>query len=359
MDVPASKEVPEVPISIVPDPPRVTTSVTRQWSDMNPVTLLQTVGAATFGMAVLTHPLYLVIARQQCSDSAASAAAVFKDVYNKWGVRGLFRGVGVVTTGAVFADVTYYMTVEYGKQFLPIESTPVRHFWSGVLADCITNPMYVPFAVVSQRQMTAGITTGVGGGGVAEASVAATTSSSGSFLTARETVGGILRRSGTAGLFKGMGLSLAMSPVSGVWWALYESLKVSAYSALERRSQRAASLISTSSPPALLTSTTDNAAVNGFVGGATGALLAVILNPIRVVQTRIQVLDEQQLEGGSRGFFRAGGAPSVAKGIYTRNGVRGFFKGLPVNLAIGVASGVGFGVFYEGSKQFADESGSQ
>lgn len=328
-------------------PHRVTTSVNRQWSDMNPLTLLKTVGTATLAISIATHPLYLVIARQQCMDGSVTSSSIFKGVYQQGGTRGLFKGVGIVASGAVVADLVYYLTVEYSKQYLPFESKLARNFWAGVVADGISGPMYVPFAIISQRLMTAGVTN----------------DSSCPSLSARGTMQSIIRQGGIAGLFKGLSLSLAMMPISGVWWTVYEGLKVAAYTAFEKYVE-----VPTGAAPELLSSTTDNVVVNGFVGGATGGVLAAVLNPIRVVQTRVQVLDElptppADTQGGggvntnTTSRFRQGRIASITRNIYTRNGVRGFFKGLPVNVAIGAVSGVGFGVFYEGSKQLADQSG--
>ena len=377
-----------------------TNAVNRSWSDVDPLALVGTFGLTSFTSSVVLHPFYLLSARQQCQHEEQSVSSITRSIWRKQGIRGLYRGVGVSTFGTVLSECLYFVVIEKAKEALPISSKQGRDFGAGLAADGISGPLYVPFAIISQRQMVGDAM--LTPPSASAASAASNTHPSRSYkgaAIARE----IVEKDGWRALFRGTVLSLAMMPVSGCWWVVYESLKGRAYAALATpeeadvtrsaspaRGEPSSVALALSSPSqatskpapltghrgfltssldaqpsaswrAMLTSRTDNPLVNAGVGAVTGGFISGVLNPLFVVRTRLQVLDAPAPVTGSEAKSAAAPASrwraaAVAKDVYAREGVRGFARGLRVNVLMGIGGSMLFGTFYEGAKRVADVS---
>lgn len=321
-----------------------TTAATRRWSDVDHQKLLLTVAATTAGCCILSQPLYLVLARQQCAREHLGMALVAKQVLRDHGLVGFFRGCGATVAGMVIFQILYYFVVEIGKEHAPFESKAARDFAAGVAADGLTNPIYIPFSVIAQRQMTAGST------GVAAHEP---------FLGIWQTAKRIVNTSGRSSLFRGLGVSMALLPLAGLWWAVYESLKASAYSAIQASSwcteKEAAFRMSRQSTaahpkkwrmPEWCVSTTDNALVNVSVGAAASCVITIAANPLYVVRSRLQVMHVPKDVRSATMW--------VAKDIWLHEGLRGYMRGLRTNILVSILEGAFFAGTYEGSKLFAD-----
>lgn len=310
-----------------------TTATNRKWSDLDAPKLLSTVGATTVAATVASQPLYIILARQQCAHAPMSFAAVARDIYQRHGLRGYFRGVGATTGGMVIFSVMYYAILELSKEYLPLESKSSRDFFGGLLADGLMNPIYTPFAVVSQLQMVAGF-------GVNEKSP---------YHSAAATARDVVSQRGYRGLLRGVALSMVMLPLAGAWWIVYEKVKQWTYDWVQSQSSEPFSFGGYGSQlPTWCTSRTDNALLNLAVGGASSAMVMCAANPLYVIRTRVQVMHIPSNVKWVTSW--------VAKELWRTNGIRGLFQGLSTNILMGAAEGSVFALTYEGTKLFADKS---
>ena len=308
-----------------------TTATNRKWSDLDVPKLLSTVGATTVAATVASQPLYIILARQQCAHAPMSFVAVARDIYQRHGLRGYFRGVGATTGGMVIFSVMYYAILELSKEYLPLESKSSRDFAGGLLADGIMNPIYTPFAVVSQLQMVAGF-------GVNETS---------KYQTALSTARGVITQRGYRGLLRGVALSMVMLPLAGAWWIVYEHVKQWTYDLVQ--GPEAFSFAGYGrNLPSWCTSRTDNAILNLAIGGLSSSLLMCAANPLYVLRTRVQVMHIPKDVKWVTAW--------VARELWRTNGIRGMFQGLSTNILMGAAEGSVFALTYEGTKLFADKS---
>lgn len=295
--------------------------------------LMMTFGCTSFVYGVLGQPFFLAISRQQCSKSSVSARQVLKDVVHTHGLRGLYRGAGCAITGTVISELVYYYVVEVWKERMPFKEREWRSFGAGFLADCASMPVFNPFGVVSQVQMVAG----------------SSFSSEHNYMSAARTTMTLVREQGIGSLFRGTMLTLAVTPLTGAWWFVYETFKRLAYAAAPAVAKRLGEVVPTSVTnqlPWYFTSTTDNVIINCSVGASASMVMGLVMNPVNVLRLRLQVYKQPR---GVR-FPVAG----ILRDILKNEGPRALFKGLGVNLFIGVIGGCSFGITYEGSKKFSD-----
>ncbi|CUE73139.1 mitochondrial carrier protein, putative [Bodo saltans] len=201
------------------DAPKVAVGAAhRQWTDMNPMMLMATVSLTTAAGSFASHPMYLVLARQQCHQGErVSFGTIAREIARKDGVRGFFRGCAMGCFGMIASQSCYYALVDMWKQFGTQDDKASRDFSAGVVAEAATTPLYNPFSVICQRQMVAGY-------GVA---------SHETYANAISSTRALLTTAGPRAMFRGMGISFMMLPVGGCWWALYEYLKTVTYTYLQ------------------------------------------------------------------------------------------------------------------------------
>lgn len=322
-----------VSISSTLDTPNVRGASSRRWTDMDPVKLMATVSLTTASGAILSHPLYLVLARQQCHrGNAVSFTNMVKDIAVRDGVRGFFRGCPIGCVGMVAYQGSYYALVDLWKEFGPIEEKPSRDFSAGVVAEAVTTPLYSPFGVVCQRQMVAGF------------GIASQEAYGGALHSTRH----LLQTVGPRALFRGMGITLLMLPIGGCWWALYEYLKMMTYTKLQATADTSARETSTwaATLPKWATSTTDNIIVNFGLGSAASCAVSMFANPLFVVRSRVQIME---IPTGVK-------IPTlwVARDLLQKEGIRGCFRGLKTNIAACMLEGAVFASLYEGVRFASD-----
>lgn len=308
------------------------TATTRKWSDVDHFRLLGAVAVTTTTCCVASQPLYVVLARQQCSRIRLTMSGVGQSIWKELGIRGFFRGCAASVMGMVVFQMLYYVVVETAKEYLPISSKAARDFCAGFCADGLTNPLYIPFTVIAQHQMVAGF-------GVAKDEV---------YANMRVTANNLISHSGKRALFRGLGLSMVMLPLSGLWWSVYEQMKLRAYHCIEQTKGRqiVPSWVPTSSLPSCCTSRTDNVLVNLVVGGVASCLVTCFANPLYVIRSRVQVMRVPAGVGSTTLW--------VAKDLLHKEGFRGFFRGLGTNIVLSISEGSIFAGTYEGTKFFAD-----
>jgi hypothetical protein len=328
------EEVPRLHNTLEMPPPPLTSAVTRSWSDVDPLTLMMTFGATSFTYSFLGQPLFLIIARQQCSTMPVSATKVLRDVIQTHGLRGFYRGAGAAITGTVLSELVYYFVVEYWKEKLPLQEREWRSFGAGLLADLGSTPVFNPFAVVSQVQMVAG---------------SSFASHGHNYMSAWRTTLTLVREQGVSCLFRGTVLTMVVSPLTGAWWFVYESFKRIVYGAAPAIGAHLSTVVPESVQQRLphhCTSTTDNVIVNAGVGAATSMVIGIVMNPIYVLRLRLQV--GKRIHGVRFPLW------CIMKDVLKKEGARALWKGLGGNLLVGVVGGCAFGFTYEGAKEFSD-----
>lgn len=316
-------------------PPPLTSAVTRSWSDVDPLKLMMTFGATSFTYSFLGQPLFLIIARQQCSTTHVSARRVLRDVVQSHGLRGLYRGAGAAITGTVLSELVYYLVVEYWKEKLPLQEREWRSFGAGLLADLGSTPVFNPFAVISQVQMVAG----------------SSFSQDHNYMSAWRTTVTLVREQGASCLLRGTLLTMVVAPLTGAWWFVYESFKRMAYGAAPALGARLSAVVPQrlrQRLPNHCTSTTDNVLVNAGVGASASMVIGIVMNPIYVLRLRLQV--GKRVEGVRFPLW------GIVRDVLRNEGVRALWKGLGGNLLVGVVGGCAFGFTYEGAKEFSDVS---
>ncbi|CAM6107591.1 unnamed protein product [Calypogeia fissa] len=265
------------------------------------------VGAGLFsGVSAALYPITVIKTRLQVvrADSAQkSAKSIVKHILSTEGIRGLYRGFGIVITGAIPSRMVFMTSLETTKAAalklaenmeLPEASAAAfANGCAGMVSSMASQTVFVPLDVVSQRLMVQG---SVG-----------TTHYSGSLDAVRQ----ILKADGIRGLYRGFGMSvLTYSPSSAVWWAAYgssqrviwRSLGYGVEAEVEAPSQSRLVLVQ---------------AAGGVVAAAVSS---VTTTPMDTIKTRLQVLKGE-----------GGGAPTIlqtVRSLMKEDGWKGLYKGL-------------------------------
>ena len=192
-----------------------------------PKLLLIGSGAYTCLTATL-HPLSVIKTRAQAVSSAAhtSRMELVRGMIATSGVRGLFAGVVPVLAGALPARAAYIVALEGVRPraataarelgLVGVQVEAVAHGCAGLAAAAASMLIYVPVDVVSQRLMMYGDPAIAAARGLDPAERP-------SFP--RE-VRLIVESSGVRGLFRGLGISLAIGlPAGTIWWSAYGSAR--------------------------------------------------------------------------------------------------------------------------------------
>jgi len=329
------------------DGPRTSTSVSRGWSNLHLPTWLGLMVASTTVRSTLSHPLHVVLVRKRISAERhpPTLLSMLRLIYRGDGakptIRNLYRGFGAAAFGNGLGEVSYLMTLEFGRDRLldVVPMTATRDAVSAAIADLIAIVLCTPLSVICTRQMTAGY-------GMAKdmpyANSAATTRQIWSAAADGSVWGGV------RGLYAGFSAGLVKVPASALWWASYGQLKVLLYGAAERTWGRddegTRQLVGTN----WFASTSDNPLINGAAGIAASALTTVVYNPVTVVETRLQSLDPAQHRKGWR-------VVGIARDLVRHEGWRGFYKGTYVNVGVAVIDGLLFSFMYELTKLGSDK----
>lgn len=283
-------------------------SSSRRSSDIDWVKFY-TVGTGLYSfLTVLLHPVTVIKVRQQLLFSSGSDAGQYRSSFT--GVRGLYRGVGVVLSLAVPARALYIATLEGSREnigdaltaavfqacaspeeahaFLPLITT-VSGGLSGGIAALVAQVFVVPMDVISQKQMV----------------------KEGSALSVSRSV---LRTEGLRGLYRGFGLSMLSSlPTGSIWWATYGGCQHMLESFCVLRDDE-----DTFSASYLLRKGTAQ-----LTSGLSAALVAAgLTQPLDTTKTRLQVGIER-----SKKSTRTSSIALVKELAYS-SGFRGFYRGL-------------------------------
>ncbi|KAG9439158.1 hypothetical protein H6P81_019323 [Aristolochia fimbriata] len=264
------------------------------------------VGAGLFtGVTLALYPVSVVKTRMQVATKDVvekNAFSVVRGILKTDGIPGLYRGFGTVITGAIPARIIFLTSLETTKiaAFKMIEplklSEPtqaaIANGVAGMTASLMSQAVFVPIDVISQRLMVQGYS------GYA--------TYNGGVDVARK----ILRAEGVRGLYRGFGLSVVTySPSSAVWWASYGSSQRYMWRLLGHGTGS-----EQSTPP----SQGMIVGVQAAGGIVAGAVASCVTTPLDTIKTRLQVLDHMKRES----------VRQVVKTLIAQDGWRGFYRGL-------------------------------
>ena len=274
----------------------------------------------------------------------------------------------------------------------------LRNAAAAFASDGFTTMLMCPFAVVANRQMTAGF------------GLCKDIRYEGAMSVYRQ----LRRREGAMGLFRGLSASLMLAPCSALWWALYHPLRdgtmrmaTTASSSSSGTGQLAVGLTPATATSPWRSSMRSVASApllhDAVAGYVTSVVVMTLFNPLMVIRLRMQVLSDSAscdsttssigsshtawrepprsqeaprhdalrrwtatLLGGAQGpsalgpssrpAVVAGGVPTlrqVARDVWRREGVRGFFKGCSVNVLTAAVDGILLATTYEMTKRYA------
>ena len=325
----------------VPPAVRVVDATTRGIDDLDLPLWLAFTSAACFARLFAQYPFTLAMTRQQACPELQhmTARAMLRVLYHSNGrsFRPMYRGFGTMAAGAIVGEVGYLWFYEFmrNKNRSPLtavgcgESQPALDAAAGFLSDAATTVCQVPFFIVANRQMCAGM-------GVAK---------NAAYKNAFRTFQDAMASTGPRGMMTGLSAALLLSTHSAYWWSAYGDMKARIYPALAPT--LAAAEARYPWLPAPVVSRTDNILINTFASVVAGTVVAVVWNPAVVLQTRMQVADTT---------FGAPRLRDVARQIYRTDGLRGFAKGTRASIA-STAIGCGaFSALYELGKQLAQHA---
>ena len=299
-----------------------------KWSEINKVRFYSIGTVVYTGLTFLLHPMTVLKTRQQVLSSKRSIDAprvqqsslksTFLNVMETVGVRGLFRGAGIVVALAVPARMVYITTLESSRHegSLILESILRKHIQdegdvqsklplvatvagglAGGLAAVSAQVLVVPMDVVSQKQMVM----------TAEKY----------FIegSAPAVIRSVVQSDGVSGLYRGFGLSIFTSlPTGCIWWATYGGCQHAIDNMLCTSSEENWTL-----HPLL------KRGLIQILSGTTAAIVAAgVTQPLDVIKTRLQVGSEV----ASTKIGTADSAGMIARDLLKTSGFQGFFRGI-------------------------------
>ena len=279
------------------------------WGDLDKTRLWVLMPMASLTIRAIFYPTTLVKTRLQASTAYRGTADAFKTIWRTEGPLALYKGFSVSLLG-LFIGPVYISTLESSKSWLterlPRNSTTqaLIPMAAGAYASAVGQTLSVPVDIVSQRRM---MQTSEGSSG----SGTATTS-------ALEVVAALMKEGGPRAFYRGYGVSLlTYVPSSSIIWGVVHHVQAP----LARLWPPGPGPPPPSAAP---TSRWDGAVrdtclcmLSGAIAGATSA---VLLNPMDVLRTRIQVLDANP---GERPSLR-----ETARALVQERGLLGFGAGV-------------------------------
>ena len=261
------------------------------------------------------HPIDTVKARLQVGVgySRRGFFSVLGATARMEGLRGLYRGFGVVFLGSAPAACMYFTTYELCKVGLPRlgmvkADGAVNHLFSGLIAEIIACILYVPIDVLKERMQVQPL------------------SSKGKYpyRNGAHAANTVLRTEGIVGFYRAYGATImSFGPFSALYFTFYEELK-----------SRMSTRVSAGANPPFLYLT--------MCGAAAGAGAAFFSNPLDLVKLRMQVQRSSAVARVTSGdALREFGYRNMLDGItkVVRNeGLGSLFKGAGARMAFAAPS---------------------
>jgi solute carrier family 25 iron transporter 28/37 len=236
---------------------------------------------------------------------------VLREIIGDQGVRGFMRGVSAIAVGTIPAHVALFTSYEFTKKTLleGREHDPLRAAACGATSTFCHDLFLTPMDVVKQRMQL------------------------GNFSTVRHCFFEITRREGVAALFRSMPTTLIMNlPFGSVLVGANETIKD--YMGLEHVSDRRTVL-----------------PLHFFSAGLSGALAALVTQPLDVVKTRLQTQDclarsTSSLADGEVRRPRYKGFVGTLNSVVREEGFKALYRGvLPRTLYTMPAAAICWGTY--------------
>ena len=254
---------------------------------------------------MLFHPIDTAKSRIQASVNNynyKSTHEALVGTMKQSGIKGLYRGLGAALIGGIPGTCMYLTGYEtckaymMGRNFSPF----LAYICSGMFAEVFCCAVFVPVDVIKERlQVYQPPLTATSN------SAASTTSSSSASVTYTGSIDAlkkILRHEGFRGLYKGYFATIfSFGPYSSIFFFSNEKIK-----------------------ELILTSTAHNKkkevsfSESLFISASAAAIASFLTTPLDLVKLRMQINDKQL----NLGYF-----VQMMKDIYTRDGIRGLFRG--------------------------------
>ena len=303
----------------------------------------------------LFYPFYVLKTREQADVRTlagkspwAQSQAHLRTLLAEQGVRGMYRGFVSSNLTAFPAYAVYMGVYTWAKDELGYKvgesenrglSSLYAPFLAGLLADGASVALYVPGDVIVQRLQL----------------------KDSPYKSFWDACRQIYRTDGMQGFFRGIGATFVTSGVaSAVWWVIYENVKNQMYVSIEKKkklksledqansastavtaSSLSSSASSSTSPPSASSTlwhqlTGVNRVPQVLAGFIAGTFTSVLINPLDVVKTRLQVQDAHTTTtNGTSAASSTNVANKRYKNmlhgllqIYRDDGLRGYTRGV-------------------------------
>ncbi|CAG9462110.1 unnamed protein product [Pedinophyceae sp. YPF-701] len=322
-----------------------------QWGDMDKRRFFVE-GTGLFS-AIMTalYPISVIKTRQMAAVAQPGGkrnigiASITLDLARSEGIRGFYKGYPITFLAQIPSRVIYLSTLEFVKAHVtapldaaldPAAAASAASFLAGGTASLAAQTVIVPMDVISQRQMIQGpASKGAQAGGAG----GAMPGGHAVYRSAAHAARVIVREEGVRGLYRGFVTSLATYvPSSAVWWGLYGFYNKLAWRGIAWRQEQIGlpPVADERTPAAIAASSADGStlgqrdwvtvAVQMGSGVAAGLTSGLVMTPVDCVKTRLQVL--RPLPGERPPTF-----VSVARDLWTQEGVRGFYRGVFARMA--------------------------
>lgn len=286
-------------------------SLQRTWADFDKIKFYTFGPIFGLGVMGMFHPWQVIKTRLQVSGGAMRP--LMKEMMRKEGFKSFYKGFGTAAIGNCLTELIYFSTLEYSKEKVlhsmsdsntsKTTQDTAAHLTGGFAAEVVSNGVIVPFDIVAQRMMIQ-----------VTAPLAERTTRS-VYRGTLDAVRQIHQKEGVKGFFTGFNASLITLGVeAAIWWGLYAVFKRQIYKATNTK--------------------TENPLIHASAGFSAGVLTSLIVNPMDVAKTRIQVQDHIGTTPASAAAPRryAGFASTIAK-IAREEGMRGLYAGVRAKIA--------------------------
>lgn len=291
-------------------------------------------GLAGLLARVPCHPLdtmkTVAAVTEKKTQGSTSPLAVGREIYQREGIKGFYRGVGVAGFGAMPGVALYITTYEAAKEYIGQTSgnadSPLVHLAAGFVAEAVSCVVWLPIDVVKERLQSQG------------PDVAHRYSGS---------IDGLVRVAkfeGVRGLYKGYFLTLgSFGPFSACYFAGFEAYKRMLFG-----------LDSHTSP------TGGQAFLCGALANSTGC---IVTQPLEVVKTRVQIQRAKLTAGGAEfdqfSYAYKGMADGI-RSIVRDHGVVGLWRGTISRIAFTAPNAaISFGLYNHLKTRFASRANDQ
>ncbi|KAL9646620.1 hypothetical protein ABK040_010733 [Willaertia magna] len=284
--------------------------INTNWEQLNKFKFYSIGLIASYSSRLIFFPLEVIKTFQQVNTNKESLQNIYKNIYNRNGLKGFYKGYFTMATGKCFIQFVYLSSYEFINQsLLSLQknntlqqnnnlTTFQRHAISGLIAELCCNLFVVPFDVTTQRLMisnsylsTHPINTTTGTGIATTTGIA--TDIVNNKIRTRDVMKTIYKTDGgIKGFYKGIIPTLLIyAPESAIWWGIFGSSK-------EKIANLLQPLFINNNYPNLNYPNIDNIDKNNnfylmtmstsLAGALSGFSCALLFNPLDVIKTRIQ-----------------------------------------------------------------------